>query len=172
MIKRSHLVAALLLSSASLFAQSPASDASGEKAAVKETGFQTIAFTRLASYSFIPPADDSAAAAKSISASDEQIPTEVKKLNGSKITIAGFMLPVKMENGLVTEFLLLKDQSGCCYGVVPNMNEWVIVKMPKNGVKPFSDTLVFVSGTLKVGAVMDNNYLAGIYTLDGEKMEF
>ena len=79
------------------------------------------------------------------------------------------MLPLKVEGGLVTEMLIMKDQSMCCYGATPRINEWVSVKM-KGGVKPLMDEPVTLMGTLKVGETRENGYLVGIYAMDGDKM--
>jgi hypothetical protein len=57
----------------------------------------------------------------------------------------------------------------CCYGTVPNVNEWIIVRM-KPGIQPLMDLPISFYGELKVGAMFDNNYLTGIYLLNGEKM--
>ena len=93
----------------------------------------------------------------------------MKAWNGKKAIVTGFMLPVKMDNGLVTEFLLVKDPMMCCYGTVPNMNEWVVVKMAK-GVRPLMDVPISFYGELKIGATFENGYMTGIYQLEGEKM--
>ena len=100
---------------------------------------------------------------------EEQIPATVKGWNGKKAVVTGFMIPVKMEKGLVTEFLLMRNTMACCYGAVPNMNEWVIVKM-KKGVAPLMDVPVAFYGELKVGAMFENGYMTGLYELDGERM--
>ena len=84
--------------------------------------------------------------------------------------VTGYMLPTRMAEGLVTEFLLVKDPAMCCYGAVPNMNEWVVVKMTK-GVRPLMDVPISFSGEFKVGALFENGYMTGIYLLEGEKME-
>jgi hypothetical protein len=81
------------------------------------------------------------------------------------------MLPLKVEGGLVTEMLIMRDQSMCCYGAVPKINEWVSVKMSSKGVKPVMDQPVTFFGKLKIGAIRENGYLVGIYAMDGEKIE-
>ena len=93
----------------------------------------------------------------------------VKNWSGKKAIVTGYMMPTKMEKGLVTEFLLVKDPMMCCYGTVPNVNEWIIVRM-KPGIQPLMDLPISFYGELKVGAMFDNNYLTGIYLLNGEKM--
>ena len=48
----------------------------------------------------------------------------------------------------------MRDQSMCCYGTVPKINEWVSVRMAEEGVKPVMDEPVTIHGTLKVGEVL------------------
>ena len=98
------------------------------------------------------------------------IPTAVKALDQKKVALKGFMLPLKVEGGLVTEMLIMKDQSMCCYGTVPKIHEWVSVKMSEKGVKPLMDQAVTLMGKLHVGEMRENGYLTGIYRMDGEKM--
>lgn len=135
-----------------------------------ENGYLKLGFEQLASYPFTPPAFDPAADPKAKPPTgEEQIPAIVKSWNGKKAVITGYMVPVKMDKGLVTEFLLMRNTMACCFGTVPNMNEWVIVKM-KKGVQPMMDVPVAFYGELKVGAMFENGYMTGLYELDGEKM--
>ena len=94
----------------------------------------------------------------------------MKAWNGKKAVITGYMVPVKMEKGLVTEFLLMRNTMACCFGGVPNMTEWVVVKM-KKGVPPLMDVPVAFFGELKVGTMFENGYMTGLYELQGERME-
>jgi len=98
------------------------------------------------------------------------IPAKVKALDKKSVALKGFMLPLKVEGGLVTEMLIMKDQSMCCYGNVPKIHEWVSVKMAEKGVKPLMDQAVTLYGKLHVGEMRENGYLTGIYRLDGERM--
>jgi hypothetical protein len=98
------------------------------------------------------------------------IPPKVKALDKKRVALTGFMLPLKVEGGLVTEMLIMKDQSMCCYGTVPKIHEWVSIKMTEKGVKPLMDQAVTLYGKLHVGEMRENGYLTGIYRMDGEKM--
>jgi hypothetical protein len=136
----------------------------------EEDGYLRLGFDRLAAYKFtMPPYDPAADPSKTPPTGEEQIPDAVKAWSGRKAIVTGFMLPVKMDGGLVVEFLLVKDPMMCCYGVVPNMNEWIVVRMAK-GVRPLMDVPISFYGVLKVGAMFENNYMVGIYLLEGEKM--
>lgn len=133
-------------------------------------GYATVGFEQLSGYQ-IEISDDllGPQTNKTVLTADGQIPEPIKELNNKKISLRGFMLPLKVEGGLVTEMLIMKDQSMCCYGSTPRINEWVSVKM-KGGVKPLMDEPVTLMGTLKVGETRENGYLVGIYAMDGDKM--
>ncbi len=132
-------------------------------------GYLQLGFDRLGEFAFNPIPYDPAKPDQPPPSSADQIPAAVKKYNDQKAVVTGFMLPTKTAKGLVTEFLLLKDPSMCCYGVIPSMNQWVIVRMP-NGVPAVQDVPLSFYGRLHVREIFDNGYLSGIYLLDGEKM--
>jgi hypothetical protein len=146
-----------------------------KEAASAPAGVVTANFDKLAGYSFEisdellgPITNDVAWAAEKTSA---MIPEPVRALNNKEVSIKGFMLPLKVEGGVVTELLIMKDQSMCCYGATPKINEWVSVKMKSKGVKALMDQPVTLFGQLHVGEARENGYLVGIYRLDGERME-
>lgn len=99
-----------------------------------------------------------------------QIPESIRKLNEQSVAVKGYMLPLKVVEGAVTEFLLMRDQSMCCFGTVPKINEWVSVKTIGKGVKPMMDEPVTIFGKLHVGEMRENGYLVGIYSMDGERL--
>ncbi|HUR59850.1 MAG TPA: DUF3299 domain-containing protein [Opitutaceae bacterium] len=162
-----------MLAPAALAAETAAAapkPAAGVAAPQVENGYLKLGFEQLASYTFNPPNFDPAADVNAKPPTgEEQIPSQVKSWNGKKAVITGYMVPVKMDKGLVTEFLLMRNTMACCFGTVPNMNEWVIVKM-KKGVQPMMDLPVSFYGELKVGAMFENGYMTGLYELEGERM--
>ena len=123
-----------------------------------------VGFDKLASYEFVAPPDESGAPE-----AEKQIPEPVRALDAKKVAVTGFMLPVKMSEGLVTEFLLVKDPMMCCYGVMPKVTEWVVVKMSGKGVPPLMDVPVTFEGTLQVGQLYEGGYLTGLYLLEGDR---
>lgn len=128
--------------------------------------YERVGFDRLSAFKFVPP--EPAMDGSTPEGGEEQIPADIKALNGRKLTVTGYMLPVRLAQGRATEFLLVKDPSMCCYGVVPEMNEWVVVKMKEGGVAPVMDVPVSFYGDFKVGATFENGYMTGIYELAGE----
>ena len=139
----------------------------------KEDGYSRLGFDRLAAFPFTPPDFDPVANPNAKPPSvDGQIPESIRKFDGQKAIITGFMLPVRMEEAFVVEFMLVRTPALCCYGVVPNVNEWVVVKMkPGANIRATMDTPVSIYGTLHVHGQFDGGYLSGIYVLDGERME-
>ena len=135
-------------------------------------GFASVGFDVLATFKYEVPEDAPASKTNAPAADpDTQIPAKVKAFSGKKVAVKGFMLPLKVEGGLVTELLLMRDQSMCCFGTVPKINEWIAVKMTTSGIKPVMDQAVTLYGTLKVGAMRENGYLVGIYQMDGDTVE-
>jgi hypothetical protein len=131
-------------------------------------GVLKLGFDRLSGYKFVPPEFDPMSGPKVVPPTgEEQIPAEVKHWNGKKALVTGFMLPTKLDNGKATEFLLMANQMACCYGAVPNMNDWVIVRIPA-GTPIVQDVPIAFRGTLKVGAMYENGYMTGIYELDAD----
>ena len=116
-------------SSAAKAGTSPVPSAAVPSASVagKNDPYPLAGFDTLAGYNFetsdelLSPSTNSAAAAAR--KADDQIPAPVKALDKKRVSLKGFMLPLKVEGGLVTELLIMKDQSMCCYGVVPKINE-------------------------------------------------
>ena len=133
-------------------------------------GITAVGFDKLSGFRYDVPDETATNTAVKLPDPDTQIPAAVKAFSGQRVSLKGFMLPLKVEQGLVTELLIMRDQSMCCYGSVPKINEWVSVKMTSKGVKPVMDQAVTLYGTLKVGAIRENGYLVGIYELDGEKI--
>ena len=146
---------------------------SAAPAAPKTVEYAPAGFDKLAGYNFEMTDDllmqrtNTAATATA----DAQIPAAIKALNNQRVSVRGFMLPLRVEDGRVTELLIMKDQSMCCYGATPKIHEWVSVTVKGRGVKPVMDVPVTLFGTLRVGEQRENGYLVSIYRMDGERME-
>lgn len=76
------------------------------------------------------------------------IPKEIKILDGKKVKIKGFMIPVVYNKDYkVTSFVFAPDQTSCCFGKVPKLNGFIFSSNDK-GVDNFKDMLIEVTGTL------------------------
>jgi hypothetical protein len=99
----------------------------------------------------------------------DQIPAPIRAFNGKKVAVQGFMVPMKIEKGATKTFLLVKDQSLCCYGRMPRMNEWISVKMSgEKSAKFISDQPVTVFGKLDVGEEIEKGEVLSVYRLEAE----
>jgi hypothetical protein len=63
----------------------------------------------------------------------------------------------------------MANQMACCFGTLPNMNDWVVVRMPQ-GAPVTQDVPISFYGTIKVGAMYEDGYMTGIYSMDAERM--
>lgn len=136
--------------------------------------YQSLNFNMLTSYPFREPnwakMDDPAYVASL--KLDEQISPQIQAMNGKKVEIQGFMLPLDMLEGHLRTFMLLKDQMACCYGNIPRLNEWVYVRVPKKKeINIHQDVLVTLFGTLRVGAKFEREVLTGIYHLELDRIQ-
>ncbi len=96
-----------------------------------------------------------------------EIPRDIKAYDGKKISITGYVMPLRMKGGRITEFLLVRDQASCCFGSVPQINHWIRVKMKGEGIDADYEPQV-VYGTLRVGENYEQGYLTGIYQLEAD----
>jgi len=136
-------------------------------------GYTEVTFDRLAGFDFVLTKEmaDGTGDPKDIDRrAKAQIPANISAFDGKKVVIEGFLLPVKMNDSLAVEFLLMRNQSMCCYGVPPKVNEWITVQVNGKGARPQMDQPIAVAGVLHVGPIEENGCLAGIYRLDGEKV--
>lgn len=126
-------------------------------------------FDALAAFEYDPylildaPTDDGAP--------PEQIPKSIKALDGKRVAIQGFMVPVQMVKDNVRYFLLVRNQMLCCFGVAVGMNEWIYITMGENSnARYVQDVPVMVYGTLHVGEEIRDGMVMSIYRMDGDKM--
>jgi hypothetical protein len=95
----------------------------------------------------------------------DQIPERIRGLDGKKVLIVGFMVPIDVDRrGNVTSFALTQNQSFCCYGIPPGLTELVVVDMAEGKSAPYSyDIPVGVYGTMNVGEEIDDGYILSLY---------
>jgi hypothetical protein len=103
---------------------------------------------------------------------DKRVPEHVRKLNGAHVTIRGFMLPVETKKDRVNTFLLMVDQASCCFGRVPEPNEWIVVNMlPKDGGPILMDTIIEIDGNLEVAEKWEDGFFVGIYHMEANSIQ-
>jgi len=136
-------------------------------------GCEDLDFVRLSGFPFevtTQMADGAKDPVSASAATRAKIPESVQALDNRFVAIRGFLLPLRTNNGLTIEFLLLRNQNMCCFGSVPKINEWVCVQPAGEGVKPIMDQPITIIGRLRVGEIRENGYLVGIYRMDNAQV--
>jgi len=93
-------------------------------------------------------------------------PENVKKLDGRKVRITGFMFPLQ-EGSNIQNFCLLRTTQTCCYGPRPQYNQYIFVEMAKPTPFRRLDPVTCL-GKLKVEPTPEEGY---IYRMEGEMCE-
>ncbi|RRJ96130.1 hypothetical protein Ga0100231_019530 [Opitutaceae bacterium TAV4] len=132
------------------------------KAAAKDSDVLDLSFSKL---EFEVPAE-AARPKEGPPKHDPYTPERIKGYDGRTVRLRGYMLPVRMERGMVRECLLMVGQMTCCYGATPQFWEFVSVRLVGNPVPALQDVPLLFEGKLKVGDVYDNGYWTQFYTMD------
>jgi len=121
-----------------------------------------LSFVKLASFRYFAPANrpkPGEAAPKS------PIPASVRALDGKKVTIEGYMIPVDLQKGKVLSFLLSRSTFGCCYADSPQITEVIKVISADGKSMPYLP-MPRVTGTLEVGEeYYPEGYIDSIYRI-------
>lgn len=135
-------------------------------------GYLKVGFDRLATFQYdditVGKAGSQDAAVK---LATDQIPDTIKELDGKKVLVTGFMLAMRNEGTKVVELALQKDQFTCCYGGIPKMNDWILVKFKTGGIRNIPDVPISLYGTLHINGKFDSfGFMTSIYELDAERL--
>ena len=92
------------------------------------------------------------------------MPKRVKELDGKKVLMTGFMLPIdEVQN--IKEFLLVKSLWSCCYGTPPDLHEIVRCVLPAGQTTDYTFEPVLLTGTLTVGPTVEDGYVVDVFQL-------
>ncbi len=90
------------------------------------------------------------------SSAKTDVPQSVRSLDGRKISVVGFMIPMATDQDGVSSFILAQSRMTCCYGLIPKLNQWIYVTMrPGKMTSQLMDVPITVYGTLGVGQQSD-----------------
>ena len=167
----SYTCTALLLSVASSGAHADAAPERPVKVAVEGEQMYAVGFDKLAAfeYTVVDAATGASEEEMKTARTRDQIPGWVRTYDKQKVALTGFMLPLVVENGLVRKLIMMRDITTCCFGNVPNMNEYVIVTMKGPPIKALQDVPVVLTGVFKINEVYEGGYLTSIFQMDGDK---
>ncbi len=125
---------------------------------------ELTSFEKLATFWYEPPDPDKDGPRKS---NNDQIPENVRALDGKKIVIEGYMIPISVDKGKVTSFILSRYFASCCFGQMPEMNEWIEVEVEgDSGIDYLPYGAVVCQGAFSVGEVLDDyGYVRSLFRM-------
>lgn len=96
-----------------------------------------------------------------------RVPPEVRALDGQRVKLEGFVMPMKMAGPRLIAFMLTSFMPGCCFGQEPRLNDWVLVVVSEDlHIKASNLNFATVTGTLAVREVRDKQgELIGLYSM-------
>nr|WP_238115744.1 DUF3299 domain-containing protein [Vibrio cincinnatiensis] len=105
----------------------------------------------------------------SLPAQQTQVGSVRSELNGSKVKIPGFVIPLEGDENNVTEFLLVPYFGACIHVPPPPPNQIIYVKFPQGAPIQQLWDVVYVIGTLKTEIVSVDLAETG-YLIEGEAL--
>ena len=131
----------------------------------------TIDFEELELVAYEPPDPEATEAERA--ARGDVMPELLRAVDGETVSMRGYMSPLEFEGDLVTSFVLSRNMPGCCFGVLPQPDEWVEVDVIAEGgvdYMPFGS--IVVTGRFEVGEEFDEyGYLTSLYRIQAESVE-
>lgn len=97
-------------------------------------------------------------------------PPRVRVLDRQRIRISGFALPTRYEGGRVRDFLILSNQTTCCYGFPPRFCDYILAHIDDGADSPRMDLPTSFEGTLHVGDIYANGTWSALYSMDCTKV--
>ena len=98
------------------------------------------------------------------------MPKRLAKLNGKKVMMIGFMLPIdEVEN--IKEFLLVQSLWSCCYGQPPDINGVVRVVMKGKKRIDYEFEPIKIVGKFTVKPTIEDGFCVDIYQLSTDDVE-
>jgi hypothetical protein len=98
-----------------------------------------------------------------------QLPEEVRKLNGKKVGITGYMMTIEeVEN--IHEFLLVEAFWSCCFGTPPTVNQVLMIRIEAQKGVEYTSSPVLLLGTLEVGEQIEDGFVTSLYRLKATSM--
>lgn len=96
-----------------------------------------------------------------------EFPDRIRALDGEKVALAGYMIPMVWEDSKVKNYQLVRDLMACCFGGSPEPDEWVDCTMTNNGCGYVQFIPVTTRGTFQIQGISDPaGYATGAFRMD------
>ncbi|MEM9381120.1 MAG: DUF3299 domain-containing protein [Planctomycetota bacterium] len=94
-------------------------------------------------------------------------PDRIRALDGEKVALTGYMIPLRWDSNRVPHFMLVRDLLACCFGGAPEPDEWVDVHTVDKGTTYWAFVPVVVRGTFRLAGQSDEaGYATGAFAID------
>ena len=141
------------------------------KNSVRVFAWVGVFFTAAVVYAATPAAQTVGWSTLKLLTSSTPANSPVRQLNGKRVSIPGFMVPLEDDAQEVTEFLLVPYAGACIHVPPPPPNQMVYVQLIHGGKAKMSFTEpIVVTGTLKISNVK-SPYGDVSFNLDGETVK-
>jgi len=97
-------------------------------------------------------------------------PPELAALDGTKIKIPGFVVPLDDDDTGLTEFLLVPSPQACIHVPPPPPNQMIMIRMKSGTAPQRSWGPVWIKGSINI-ATMDSQYGKISYMMKGDSSE-
>ncbi len=102
----------------------------------------------------------------------ETIPEEIRKLNGVRVSVDGYMLPLDFDKGGVGTFILNASYDMCQFGAPTVVTQRVDVTMTDNRRTAYTHMPIRVYGVLEVGEEYQSGRVISIYRMKADAVWF
>ncbi len=126
-------------------------------------GYVGVTFSKLADFEF--KVDDMGRALEGA-----KLPDEIAQLDGQKVALSGFLVPIEFDQERVSSLILVRNQLLCCYGEEPGLNEWVWVNIDPP-VEAVTDVPVTLFGQFHASPDEEDGQVISLYRMGATAME-
>lgn len=125
-------------------------------------GYLEVGFELLTSYEY----EWSTTTGEAKGDESTRIPFEVRVLDQAKVFVQGYMQPIDFDKHGVKSFLLTNIPGGCCFGMIPRLNEWIDVTMPEGEYAEYTYfDMLEIRGKLLVGEAKSGEVVTALYRM-------
>jgi len=128
--------------------------------------YRHVSFNLLSSFSYgVLPGEDPLMASAS-----EVVPANIQQLDGQRVGIGGFMLPLDFNGQGVSEFVLNASYDMCYFGAPTTPNQFIVVRMKDRKRTRFVHTPIIVFGTLRVEPERRDGRIISLYRMEADSI--
>ena len=96
------------------------------------------------------------------------LPPEILALDGKRVRITGFLVPVLSTGGRIREFFVMVSQGSCCFGTAPRLFDFIDAKLPEGTDLKDLDIPAVFEGVLHVRKTPAEDEWIPLFTMDAE----